>query len=52
MYKFSLAYDTIQAWKSHQLRSVNQHLGRECILDASVEDTIYLNLDFIVKYTS
>ncbi|CAF4400911.1 unnamed protein product [Rotaria sp. Silwood2] len=50
MYKFTLAYDAIQAWKSHQLRSVNQDLGRECILDVLGEDTIYLNLDFAMKW--
>ncbi|CAF3133213.1 unnamed protein product [Rotaria sp. Silwood2] len=50
IYKFTLAYDAIQAWKSHQLRSVNQDLGRECVLDVLGEDTIYLNLDFAMKW--
>ena len=49
MYKFKLAYDAIQAWKCHQLRAVNQDLGRECILDILDEDSIYLNLDFAMK---
>lgn len=49
MYKFTLAYDAIQAWKCHQLRSVNQDLGRECVLDILSEDAIYLNLDFAMK---
>ncbi|CAF1277391.1 unnamed protein product [Rotaria sordida] len=50
MYKFTLAYDAIQAWKCHQLRAVNQDLGRECILDIISEDVIYLNLDFAMKW--
>lgn len=49
MYKFTLSCDAIRAWKAHQLRSVNQDLGRECVLDAMVEDTVYLNLDFAMK---
>lgn len=49
LYKFTLAQDAIRAWKCHQLRSVNQDLGRECILDVLGEDAIYLNLDFAMK---
>jgi hypothetical protein len=49
MYKFTLASDAIHAWKSHQLRAVNQDLGRECVLDILGEDAIYLNLDFAMK---
>ncbi|CAF3622544.1 unnamed protein product [Rotaria sp. Silwood1] len=49
MYKFTLAYDAIQAWKSHHLRSVNQDSGRESVLDVLGEDAIYLNLDFVMK---
>lgn len=49
MYKFNLAYDAIQAWKCHPIRSVNQDLGRECVLDILTDDAIYLNLDFAMK---
>ncbi|CAF1360558.1 unnamed protein product [Rotaria sordida] len=49
MHKFTLAYDAIQAWKSHQLRSINQDLGRESVLDVLGEDAIYLNLDFAMN---
>lgn len=48
-YKFTLARDAIQSWKCHQLRVVNQDLGRECVLDIMGEDTVYLNLDFAMK---
>ncbi len=48
-YKFTLAYDAIQAWKCHQLRTVNQDRGRECVLDILGDDAVYLNLDFAMK---
>lgn len=44
-----LANQSIQAWKSHQLRSINQDLGRQCVLDILPEDSIYLNMDFAMK---
>lgn len=52
LHQFNLAYDAIQAWKCHQLRAVNQDLGRECVLDIIGEDVVYLNLDFAMKYVS
>ena len=49
LHRFNLACDNIQAWKCHQLRSVNQDLGRDCILNIIGEDAVYLNLDFAMK---
>ncbi len=49
LYKFDLAYNAIQTWKCHQLRVINQDLGRESIFDIIGEDTVYLNLDFAMK---
>lgn len=48
-HKVHLAVQSINAWKSHLLRSVNQDLGRDYILDLIGEDCVHLNMDFAMK---
>ena len=45
MKKFQLYRECIEPWKAHLLRTVNQDLGRENLLDNLSNDEIYLNLD-------
>ena len=48
-HKVHLAIQSIYSWKSHQLRVVNQDLGRDYILDLIGEDCVHLNMDFAMK---
>ena len=42
--------ECIEAWKAHLLRTVNQDLCRENLLDNLSNDEIYLNLDWAMKF--
>ena len=50
MKKFQLYHECIEAWKAHLLRTVNQDLCRENLLDNLSNDEIYLNLDWAMKF--
>ena len=50
MKKFQLYRECIEAWKAHLLRTVNQDLCRENLLDNLSNDEIYLNLDWAMKF--
>ena len=45
MKKFQLYRKCIEAWKAHLLRTINQDLCPENLLDNLSNDEIYLNLD-------
>ena len=48
--KFRLYRESIEAWKAHLLRSINQDLCREELLDKLASDEIYINLDWAMKF--
>ena len=48
-FRVHLATQSILAWKSHQLRTVNQDLGRQSIFKIIGEDSVHLNMDFAMK---
>ncbi|CAF4228289.1 unnamed protein product, partial [Rotaria sordida] len=48
--KFRLYRESIEAWKAHLLRSINQDLCRENLLDKLSNDEIYVNLDWAMKF--
>ncbi|CAF1457032.1 unnamed protein product [Rotaria sordida] len=48
--KFRSYREAIEAWKAHLLRSINQDLCRENLLDKLSNDEIYLNLDWAMKF--
>ena len=48
--KFWNYRQSIEAWKSHLLRSINQDLCRENLLENLSDDEIYLNLDWAMKF--
>ena len=48
--KFRSYREAIEAWKAHLLRSINQDLCREKLLEKLSEDEIYLNLDWAMKF--
>ena len=48
--KFRSYRESIEAWKAHLLRSINQDLCRENLLDKLSDDEIYLNLDWAMKF--
>ncbi|CAF1490257.1 unnamed protein product, partial [Rotaria sordida] len=50
MKKFQLYRESIEAWKAHLLRSINQDLCRENLVDKLSNDEIYLNLDWAMKF--
>ncbi|CAF4621306.1 unnamed protein product, partial [Rotaria sp. Silwood2] len=50
MKKFQSYRESIEAWKAHLLRSINQDLRRENLLDNLSNDEIYLNLDWTMKF--
>ena len=50
MKKFQLYRECIESWKAHLLRTVNQDLCRENLLDNLSNDEIYLNLDWAMKF--
>ncbi|CAF1510927.1 unnamed protein product [Adineta steineri] len=47
--KFRSYRESIEAWKAHSLRSINQDLCRENLLDKLSNDEIYINLDWDMK---
>ncbi|CAF3693675.1 unnamed protein product [Rotaria sp. Silwood1] len=48
--KFRAYRESIEAWKAHLLRSINQDLCRENLLDNLPNNEIYLNLDWVMKF--
>ncbi|CAF1308364.1 unnamed protein product [Rotaria sordida] len=48
--KFRSYRESIEAWKAHLLRSINQDLCRENLLDKLSNNEIYLNLDWAMKF--
>ncbi|CAF2038615.1 unnamed protein product [Rotaria magnacalcarata] len=48
--KFRSYRESIEAWKAHLLRSINQDLWRENLLDKLSNNEIYLNLDWAMKF--
>ncbi|CAF1548365.1 unnamed protein product [Adineta ricciae] len=48
--KFQLYRESIEAWKAHLLRSINQDLCRENLLDKLAHNEIYINLDWAMKF--
>ena len=48
--KFRSYRQVIEAWKAHLLRSINQDLCREKLLEKLSGDEIYLNLDWAMKF--
>ncbi|CAF4902432.1 unnamed protein product, partial [Rotaria magnacalcarata] len=48
--KFRSYHESIEAWKAHLLRSINQDLCRENLLDKLSNNEIYLNLDWAMKF--
>ena len=48
--KFRSYRESIEAWKAHLLRSINQDLCRENLLDKLSNDEIYLDLDWAMKF--
>ena len=48
-HRYNLAYSSIQAWKCHLLRSINQDLSRDKVLEILPDDAVFLNLDFAMK---
>ena len=48
--KFRSYRESIEAWKAHLLRSINQDLCRENLLDKLPNDEIYLNLNWAMKF--
>ena len=48
--KFRSYREAIEAWKAHLLRSINQDLCREKLLEKLSGDEIYLNLDWAMKF--
>jgi hypothetical protein len=50
LYKFQFYQQTIHAWKSHQLRSFNQDLCREYIIENLTNDSVYITLDWAMKW--
>ena len=48
--KFRSYRECIEAWKAHLLRSINQDLCREKLLDKLSHNEIYLNLDWAMKF--
>ena len=48
--RFQTYRESIEAWKGHLLRSINQDLCRENLLEKLSDDEIYLNLDWAMKF--
>ena len=48
-HRYKLACSSIQAWKCHLLRSINQDLGRDKVLEILPDNAVFLNLDFAMK---
>ena len=48
-HRYNLACSSIQAWKCHLLRSINQDLGRDKVLEILPDNAVFLNLDFAMK---
>jgi hypothetical protein len=48
--KFRSYRESIEAWKAHMLRSINQDMCRETLLDQLSDNEIYLNLDWAMKF--
>jgi hypothetical protein len=48
--KFRSYRESIEAWKAHLLRSINQDLCREKLLNKLSHNEIYLNLDWAMKF--
>ena len=48
--KFRSYRESIEAWKTHLLRSNNQDMCREHLLDNLSNDEIYMNLDWAMKF--
>ncbi|CAF4148956.1 unnamed protein product [Adineta steineri] len=48
--KFRSYRESIEAWKAHSLRSINQDLCRENLLDKLSNGEIYINLDWAMKF--
>ena len=48
--KFRSYRESIEAWKAHFPRSINQDLCRENLLDKLSNNEIYLNLDWAMRF--
>ena len=48
--RFLVHRESIELWNSHLLRSVNQDLCRERMLDNLSDDEVFLNLDWAMKF--
>ncbi|CAF2147849.1 unnamed protein product [Rotaria magnacalcarata] len=48
--KFQSFRQSIEAWKTYLLRSINQDLCRENLLDKLANNEIYTNLDWTMKF--
>lgn len=48
--KFLGFRECIQAWKAHVLRSINEDLCREELIEDLSEDSVYLYLDWVMKF--
>jgi len=48
--RFRSCRDSILSWKAHLLRSINQDLYREKLLDEPSNDEFYVNLDWAMKF--
>ncbi|CAF1537292.1 unnamed protein product, partial [Didymodactylos carnosus] len=46
MYKHKLCCELINAWKSHQLRSINQDVCRQQVIQGLSNTNIFVNLDW------
>ena len=50
MYSFQQAYPAIEAWKAHQLRSIQQDKARLNIIDTLAESSVLITQDWAMKF--
>lgn len=50
MYSFQQAYTAIEAWKAHQLRSIQQDKARLNIIDTLAESSVLITQDWAMKF--
>ena len=49
-YTYQLAVQEIQAWKSHQLRSVRQDTARTSVLEGVDDSSVHITQDWAMKF--
>ena len=49
-YTYQLAVQEIQAWKSHQLRSVRQDTARKSVLEGLDDSSVHITQDWAMKF--